>query len=414
MTWLRKLLPPPGPLRGYSVISLVAAIGTGAFVTGSAAFFINYVGLSAGQVGAGLTAAGLAGLVASVPAGVLGDRFGHQRVLIVLNLVRAAGFAGYLLAGSFWSFFALVTVIALADCSESPNRRAYLSAISSKEDRVRANAYNRTVFNIGFALGSAGAGVVLALRDPRLYALLAVACAAAYAVSTLVLLRLPAARVPVAAGQAAPRAALRNAPFMAMALVAGAVYMHTQLLNVGLPLWVLQRTSAPPSLLAALMISNTVLVIVLQVRLSRGADTVGGSAQLSRRAGFALLGGCLLWGLSSGRPALPTAILLFAGMLLITLGEIYCSAANWGLSYALAPEHAQGEYLGAWSLAVQFMQALGPVLFAMPLLGLGLPAWLGIGALFAVAGLATVPLSAWSQQRLAVPESVLEPAPARS
>ena len=414
MSRLRSLLPPPGPLRGYSVMSAIDGVGTGVFATGSAVFFTAYAGLSPAQVGAGLTVAGLLGLAASTPAGMLGDRVGYRRVLLWLNVVRALGFAAFVTVDSFVAFLVVVSTIAFAECAEPPNRRAYLSLVSTKQERVKANAYNRTVWNIGFALGSCCAGLILAIDTRQAYAALAIGNALSYAVAAVLLTRLPAggagdggAAAPRTGGAAAPARepgrrprALRDLPFMAVAFSASGLYLHIQLLNIGLPLWLVTRTSAPSWSLAVLMLLNTAMVVALQVLASRGTETAAGSARLSRRAGWVLLGGCVLWGCSGGLPPALTVALLLAGMALVTLGEIFCSAAGWGLSYALAPERAQGEYLGAWSFAVQLLQALGPALFAALLLGGGLAGWVAIGLLFAIVGWTTAPLTRWAEGRV--------------
>jgi MFS family permease len=65
---------------------LVDALGTGLFLAVSTLFFVNQVGLSATQVGLGLSVAGAVGFFASVPVGSLGDRFSARNVLIALNL----------------------------------------------------------------------------------------------------------------------------------------------------------------------------------------------------------------------------------------------------------------------------------------------------------------------------------------
>ena len=59
---------------------MLFAIGEGTFITGSAVFFTQIVGLSAGQVGIGITVAGLAAFVCSVPLGKLADRIGPKRM----------------------------------------------------------------------------------------------------------------------------------------------------------------------------------------------------------------------------------------------------------------------------------------------------------------------------------------------
>src|SRR5687767_14036973 len=143
------LLPPEGPLRRYAFVTQVGSLGTGAFLTGSTLFFTRVIGLSAAQVGLGLSIAGLAAMLGSVPLGTLGDRFGHKRVWVTLTVAEAALFGAYTLVGSFAGFVVVVTLLALASVGGSPLRGAYLSRIAGPEQRVRARAYNQAVFNVG-------------------------------------------------------------------------------------------------------------------------------------------------------------------------------------------------------------------------------------------------------------------------
>jgi len=79
---------PPSPLAGrLAAQSLLFALGDGTFLTGSAVFFTQIVGLSAAQVGLGLTFGGIASFLAALPMGKLVDRFGPQRVLVGSQLV---------------------------------------------------------------------------------------------------------------------------------------------------------------------------------------------------------------------------------------------------------------------------------------------------------------------------------------
>ena len=58
---------PPSALAGrLATQSLLFALGEGTFMTGSAVFFTQIVGLSAAQVGLGLTIAGVAAFVAAL------------------------------------------------------------------------------------------------------------------------------------------------------------------------------------------------------------------------------------------------------------------------------------------------------------------------------------------------------------
>src|SRR6476619_4960142 len=84
---------PPSPLAGrLAAQSLLFALGEGTFLTCSAVFFTQIVGLSAAQVGLGLTFAGVAAFLAALPMGKLVDRFGPKRMWAVSSAGQAAMF----------------------------------------------------------------------------------------------------------------------------------------------------------------------------------------------------------------------------------------------------------------------------------------------------------------------------------
>ena len=71
-------------------------------------------------------------------------------------------------------------------------------------------------------------------------------------------------------GLTASPAAWRNVGFVVLAACNGVLSSNQVLLNVVVPLWLVERTDAPPVLLAWLFGTNTVLAVLLQVRASRG------------------------------------------------------------------------------------------------------------------------------------------------
>ena len=68
-TSLRRLIPPTPLSRRLATQSLLFATAEGTFLTGSAVFFTQVVGLRAAQVGLGLTVAGVVSFVVAYPAG---------------------------------------------------------------------------------------------------------------------------------------------------------------------------------------------------------------------------------------------------------------------------------------------------------------------------------------------------------
>ena len=90
--------------RRLLVLFMIDSVGTGMFLAGSALFFTRVMGLSVGQVGLGLSLAGVTGFVCAVPLGRLADRFGSRRLLVLLYLWRGLGFVAYAVIHDFLAF----------------------------------------------------------------------------------------------------------------------------------------------------------------------------------------------------------------------------------------------------------------------------------------------------------------------
>jgi MFS family permease len=151
------------------VIGLIDATGSGLFATVSTLFFTRVVGLPVGQVGLGLSLAGLAALLGAIPLGSLGDRLGHRRVWITVTLAEALACACYPLVHSSGEFTAAVTLAALGQVGSSPIRAAYL-APSAAGGRPGAQARHGRVGTDGRAAAGdlAGPDAGRAGRDPGL------------------------------------------------------------------------------------------------------------------------------------------------------------------------------------------------------------------------------------------------------
>lgn len=165
------------------------------------------------------------------------------------------------------------------------------------------------------------------------------------------------------------------------------------MLNIGLPLWISERTQAPRWSIAVLMLLNTALAILLQVRAARGSDTVPGAATAGRRSGVALLAACAVTATTAALPPVAAVAVLAVAVTLLTAGELLSSASGWGISYGLAAPERQGEYLGAWTLSSDLARAGGPLLVAVLVSHGGGAGWLALGVLFLAAGAVTVPVA---------------------
>src|SRR3546814_938493 len=163
-----KNLVPPSPLAGRLALqSLLFAVGDGTFMTGSAVFFTQVVGLSAAQVGLGLTIAGVAGFLAALPMGKLVDRFGPRRMWALSAAGQAAVFSVWPFINDFQGYLALAIVLEVIGALGGAAHGAYTIDVLPPEEREIGRAYMYSAPNVGFTLGSLPGGIALRSHERR-------------------------------------------------------------------------------------------------------------------------------------------------------------------------------------------------------------------------------------------------------
>ncbi|MER7585106.1 MFS transporter [Kitasatospora sp. NPDC097691] len=439
---LRARLHPDPTVRRLAGITLVNTVGNGLSLAVAVLFFTRVLGLSAAQLGLGMTAAGLCGVVASVPAGRAADRWGARPVLVVLVSVQAVGTAGYALVHSYPAFVALACVVSAVDRGSAAVRNALYAEALPADRRVAGRAHLRVVTNIGICLGT-GVGAIALQVDTRPVYLTAILADAVSFVAVAVLFHrlVVPPRPSVAATSASERSAsersasepsasassaktgvpnpsdpsdrgvkqgrrrnpaLRDGPFVAVTVLNALLCLQFAVLEVGVPLWIVQETDAPRITVAGTLIVNTLLVITLQVRATRGTEERTGAARACGRAGVVLAASCLVLSLAHGLPAIVAAVVVLAGVALQSLGEVTAQAGGWALSYDLAGERDHGAYQGVFNAGTAAAMMAGPALVSTLVIGYGTVGWVVLGAVLAAAGLAMRPVVRWAGRRDAV------------
>ncbi len=391
-------IPPPGPLRTLAWATLTNTMGMGLWVAGSALFLTRSVGLSTRSVGVGLTIAALVGLVASVPFGRLADRRDPRTLRAVLQLLQAVVAASYLLIDSVASFVVVAVLSALLATGNLAVRAALVAAVGGPQGRVRAFATLRAVANLGTGVGAVLAGLALVADTRAAYQLLVLGNAATFALSAMLVMRLPP--FPPESVPAAPKGglgpALRDAPFIAVSATSAVLSLHSVVLTLIIPLWVVSHTAAPTVMVAAILVTNTVLTVLLAVRLSRGAQTATPAARTMRRAGLTLAAAMLLLAGTSALPTGPTIALLLVATTVYTIGDLWHAVGGTGLAYDLATPEFVGEYQGVAGLLNGLAGAVGPALLTLLILDGGRLGWVALALLFAVTGLFAPRLTQWA------------------
>jgi MFS family permease len=391
------LLPERGPLRVLATATLVNTFGNGLMFTISALYFTRIIGLTAVEVGIGLSCAGLVGLLAGIPLGHAADRIGPREMQMALVCVVAALSALYVFVTTFWQFLVVASVIAFFDAGTRAARGALIARAFPQGRRVYARAYLRSITNIGITFGAAVAGVALHLDTPAAYKTLIIVDVLTYATTAVILRRLPSVASVKAHAAASPWQALRDRPYVVMVLVSGVLAMHFGLLEIGMPLWVANHTEAPRTLVSLLFIINTVAVVLFQVRATRGMDVPLAGARSMARAGLVLFVACVLFASTEDLGRTAAIAVLIAAATVHVYGEILQSAGSFCLNIELAPEHAQGQYQGLAGTGMTLSFMLAPSVVALLPLGMGRMGWLLLGAMFVASGAALVPITRWAE-----------------
>jgi MFS family permease len=211
---------------------------------------------------------------------------------------------------------------------------------------------------------------------------------------------LPVVR-PTTATTGEPRlAVLRDKPYALVSLLNMVLQLHIPMITLAIPLWIVERTSAPGWTVSALLVLNTVSVVLCQVSIANRVTGLDRAVRFMRYAGGILLGACVVFATSgfAGPAWLAVAILLVAAALQAGAEMLQASGA-WEISFGLAPEGRHGQYQGFFGSGFTVARMLGPLLVTTLVLGWGTAGWLVLGAVFLVAGLAMGPAVRWAEHR---------------
>lgn len=335
----------------------------GAFV---ATFMALYLTLDRGYSAsyAGLVAAlhGLGGVVASLGAGVMTDRFGRRPTMLVAQVSTALSVAvlGFMVHPV--AIAAVAFVVGMASGGSRPAVQAMIADIVRPEDRVRAFSINYWAINLGFAVSSAGAGFVAE------YSYLA--GFVGEAVMTLICAVVVFVKVPESRPEKAPRTVrdgspagaddvrlgtvLRDKRFMGVVGLSFVVALIFQQGYVGLPV-AMGTDGFSSSDFGTAVAVNGVLIVVLQIPVTRFIQ--------SRDPRRLLIVSSLLAGYGFGLTAFAGSVAVYALTICVwTIGEIVNAPVQNGLVVQLSPAHGRGRYQGMYTLSWAAAALVAPLM----------------------------------------------------
>uniref|UniRef100_A0AAU2JYR9 MFS transporter n=1 Tax=Streptomyces sp. NBC_00049 TaxID=2903617 RepID=A0AAU2JYR9_9ACTN len=407
---MAQLRRPPGGRDGRIMLlaQLLDRTGTGVWAASSVLYFTFVVGIGAGRLGLLLGAAAVAGIVGSPLAGHLACRFSVRSLLIGCHLLRLGTLCALLVATDFRVLLPLVAVTYLGDRAAKTLEMLFATRAAG-DRRATYQALSRSTANAGYALGAGIAAAGLALDSRSAYHALILVNAASFLAAAALVWRTrephghgavlrsgPGNGVRGGAAEGARPAAggpgaaspWRDRGYLRFVLLDVPMSLDDSILNVGLPLWLVEHTEAPHALVPAVLVVNTVLVVLLQLRVSAWVREPRQAAGAVVAYGLAMLVCCAVLAAGTGTGAWAASVALLAASALVTAAELIRSVSSWELAVSLAPQAAKASYLGVAGMSQSVQKAAGPVLLTGAVMAAGPAGWLVLGT--AVAGLSLV------------------------
>lgn len=394
---LSSLVPEPGIRRVYALSNLINSFGFGLILPAMALYGTKVVHLSGTQVGLGMTIASAISLVTAIPLGDLADRYGPKELVSIGVLIQCVAALSYVFIDNFAEFIVVSTIDIVSFGGLASADGALMRRIGG-EEAAAFRASIRALINLGLSFGLVGFGIAVSIGTTDAYKAIFLVNAVTFVTAWAVNRRLPRFEpLPVPPG-GARWAALTDKAYVGYAALNGLLALQYSVLSLLLPLWIVERTNAPRWSISGIVLLNTILVTLLQVRVGKRVKTVTNGGTAMRRAGVVFLASCAAMGFAAGIPAWAALLLLTAAVGLHTLGELWHSSAAFALSFGLAPKHATGQYQGLAGIGAGIGAGAAPLL----LLGLVLPhgraGFIGLGVFFFLLGLTAPALARWGER----------------
>lgn len=379
-------------LRLLGFVAAIRAFGFFMFQAFLSLYLHNVLGLSFALVGTLILAYGIPPLVISPVAGLLTDRFGRRRLLLLALAGEAGGalFLAYgMLVGSLWLVSAAVTLgFLFGQAFGPPANSAYVADLAEGSERTRGFTWIRVGFNAGAGVGVALGGLLVGIIGfPAVAALASLFIGAA---TVLVAVRLhpspydarlresrssrKAEGSSVAPPGPSPSRAPLEHPSMRHSLgllIADRAFLEVCLAfalaalvggqwAVTFQLYVNSTLGLPYDLIGVGLALNCVIVVVGQTAttrsmLGRRHTWVGGLGTVLYVVSFLAIGASGEWGIAP-------VVVFFAAVIVSTMGENFFAIPQTTLPSNLSPEREIGNYNAAfqtvtgaaWLLSVFF------------------------------------------------------------
>jgi MFS family permease len=350
--------------------TMLARIASSMSMPFLALYLSRHLDLSPALIGITLGLGMFCEMIGGFIGGTLSDRFGRKKIMLSALYAWVLVFAGYALASEVWMFMILTALQGLCRSFYEPIGQAMLSDMTSPEQRVRVFTLRYTFNNFGWAVGPVIGAVLGISAGPSAFLLTGgVYLAYAFLMHTL-FTRFDISKVQAEQKEAVTFGkALRTVAgdkallFFLMGSIMGTL-CYSQI-TTNLAQHVGAHFDAGVTLFAALLTTNAVVVVLLQLPLSSWSEKRTPLQNIG-------LGNLLYMAGNIGFAVASEWWMMIAAMVIFTIGEVLCFPAGSILLDRLAPAGMRGTYFGTQNFKY-LGTSIGPWLGGIVLDGHGAP-----------------------------------------
>jgi len=343
--------------------------------------FTSYLGADPSGVGMVAAVSSFAGIVASVPAGMLSDRWGRRRMLLLSSVIFATAPLLYLLVSTVWQLAVVRLYHGLATAVFVPVAMALVSDLFQKNRGEKIGWFSTSTLLGRFIAPVAGGSILGALvMNPGIsFYTVYLVCGAAGAVVVFLSLRIPAGRPEQQNAPAwrdtlsAFRSVVSNRAILVTAAVEAAILFAYGTFETFLPLSAIRNGLTAYEV--GVFLSSQVIVLALSKPImGKFSDRHGRKSQI--------IIGTIVGALSIAAFSLVRDFLPLIGIsILFGFSQSVVTSATAAYIADLSKGETRGSAMGLLGSIMDIGHTTGPLISGI------LAAWLGFGASFIGAGI---------------------------
>ena len=314
-------------------------------------YLMKQMGLGAARAGQGFIVFGLGAMVAAPLGGWLADRFGPLMVMRTSLLLSGLLMLALPLVKDVRSFFLLIGTWALVSEGFRPASMSILADLAPAELRKAVFSLNRLAINLGMSVGPALGGFIAARSYHGLFWVDGATTLAAWFVLVLLVRHHPHKheKTPDPALLSALRDPVLGYFLLAIIPVVIVFFQH----EGPMPIYLVRDLKLPESFYGSLFTINTLIIVVLEVRLNLA------TARWSHRR--TLMVGSLLYAIGFGAMVAARApATIIATVVIWTFGEMILFPGMSDYVASIAPPARRGAYMGLYTFTFSVAFSLGP------------------------------------------------------